>query len=74
MIRKNLVLFELVKNSVEIFLTDRTEYAEYFPIINLTEIEGEKNMEELTDLLLGMPEGVANMQLPDPCLRDHYRN
>lgn len=29
---------------------------------------------ELTDLLVGMPEGVANMQLPDPCLRDHYRN
>lgn len=29
---------------------------------------------ELTDLLVGMPEGVANMQLPDPCLRDYYRN
>ena len=39
-----------------------------------TEIKGEKSMDELTDLLLGMPEGVANLQLPDPCLRDHYRD
>lgn len=31
-------------------------------------------MDELTDLLIGMPAGVANMQLPDPCLRDYYRN
>ena len=31
-------------------------------------------MDELQDLLLGMPEGIANMQLPDPCLRDYYRN
>lgn len=29
---------------------------------------------ELTDLLVGMPDGIANMQLPDPCLRDHYRD
>ena len=31
-------------------------------------------MDELQDLLIGMPEGIANMQLPDPCLRDYYRN
>jgi ATP-dependent Clp protease protease subunit len=29
---------------------------------------------ELQDLLVGIPEGVANLQLPDPCLRDHYRD
>ena len=29
---------------------------------------------ELTDLLIGMPDGIANMQLPDPCLRDYYRD
>ena len=29
-------------------------------------------MDELTDLLLGMPEGVANLQLPDPYLRSAY--
>ena len=29
---------------------------------------------DLQELLIGMPEGVANMQLPDPCLRDHYRD
>ena len=29
---------------------------------------------ELQDLLVGMPEGVANLQLPDPCLRDYYRD
>jgi ATP-dependent Clp protease protease subunit len=28
----------------------------------------------LEDLLIGMPKGVANMQLPDPCLRDYYRD
>ena len=31
-------------------------------------------MSELQDFLIGMPEGVANMQLPDPCLRDYYRD
>lgn len=31
-------------------------------------------MDELQDLLLGMPAGIANMQLPDPVLRDYYRN
>ena len=31
-------------------------------------------MDELQDLLVGMPEGIANMQLPDPCLRDYYRS
>ena len=29
---------------------------------------------DLQDLLVGMPEGVANLDLPDPCLRDHYRD
>ena len=29
---------------------------------------------DLQDLVVGMTEGSANMQLPDPCLRDHYRN
>lgn len=28
---------------------------------------------DLQDLLIGVPEGVANLQLPDPCLRDYYR-
>lgn len=27
----------------------------------------------LNDILVGMPEYVADMQLPDPVLRDHYR-
>ena len=31
-------------------------------------------MDELQDLLIGMPEGIANLQLPDPVLRDHYRD
>ena len=30
-------------------------------------------MDELQDFLIGMPEGIANLQLPDPCLRDYYR-
>lgn len=29
---------------------------------------------ELQDLLVGVSEGVANLQLPDPCLRDYYRD
>ncbi len=29
-------------------------------------------MEELANVLLGIPESVANLQLPDPALRDHY--
>lgn len=29
-------------------------------------------MEELQNLLIGIPECVANLQLPDPTLRDHY--
>lgn len=29
-------------------------------------------MEELANVLLGIPESVANLQLPDPTLRDHY--
>lgn len=29
-------------------------------------------MDELTNVLLGIPEYVANMQLPDPTLRNHY--
>lgn len=28
----------------------------------------------LENILLGVDDGVANMQLPDPALRDHYRN
>lgn len=28
----------------------------------------------LENLLIGVPEAVANMQLPDPMLRDHYRD
>lgn len=28
----------------------------------------------LESLLVGIPEAVANMQLPDPMLRDHYRD
>lgn len=29
-------------------------------------------MDELTDLLIGIPESTANLQLPDPNLRQHY--
>lgn len=29
-------------------------------------------MDELANVLLGIPESVANLQLPDPVLRDHY--
>ena len=31
-----------------------------------------KIMDELANVLLGIPESVANLQLPDPVLRDHY--
>ena len=31
-------------------------------------------MEMLGEILLGVPENVANMQLPDPNLRDYYRD
>ena len=30
-------------------------------------------MNELQDLLIGIPEDIANLQLPDPDLRDYYR-
>ena len=29
-------------------------------------------MDELNDLLIGIPESVANLQLPDPDLRQRY--
>ena len=29
-------------------------------------------MNELQDLLIGLPEGIANLQLPDPYLRSVY--
>jgi ATP-dependent Clp protease protease subunit len=36
---------------------------------------GTKNMENvLGNILLGVDEGVANLQLPDPVLRDYYRD
>lgn len=31
-------------------------------------------MDELNSLLVGIPEGTANLQLPDPDLRDYYRD
>lgn len=31
-------------------------------------------MELLDNILVGVDEGIANMQLPDPVLRDHYRD
>ena len=31
-------------------------------------------MEELNNILLGIPENIANLQLPDPTLRNHFRN
>lgn len=31
-------------------------------------------MDMLNEILLGVPESVANMQLPDPDLRDYYRD
>lgn len=31
-------------------------------------------MDELNNLLIGIPEYTANLQLPDPDLRDHYRD
>ena len=30
--------------------------------------------ELLNNVLIGMPEGTANLQLPDPELRDYYRD
>lgn len=38
----------------------------------LTEIKGEQLMDERQDLLIGIPESVANLQLPDPELRQYY--
>lgn len=31
-------------------------------------------MDELSNLLLQIPEGIANLQLPDPILRDYYQD
>lgn len=31
-------------------------------------------MEQLNNILLGIPETIANLQLPDPTLRDHFRD
>ena len=31
-------------------------------------------MEELNNILLGIPENIANLQLPDPTLRNHFRD
>lgn len=31
-------------------------------------------MDEMNEIMLELPEYVANMQLPDPYLRDHYRD
>ena len=31
-------------------------------------------MDEMNEIMLEIPEYVANMQLPDPFLRDHYRD
>lgn len=31
-------------------------------------------MDNLNGILIGVPEAVANLQLPDPTLRDHYRD
>lgn len=45
-----------------------------FPIKNLAEIKGEQIMDELNNLLVGIPEYTANLDLPDPNLRDHYRD
>ena len=37
-------------------------------------IKGEQTMEELDNVLLGIPSSIANLQLPDPSLRDFYKD
>jgi hypothetical protein len=50
----------------------------YFPIIKLKQKNNKEillmNNITLDSLSVGVPESVANMQLPDPNLRDFYRD
>ena len=41
---------------------------------NLSRSKGEECMEEVNNILLGIPEDIANLQLPNPTLRDHFRD
>lgn len=43
-------------------------------IVNKNKTRKENVMDELNGLLVGIPQAVANLQLPDPLLRDFYRN
>lgn len=43
-----------------------------FPYEIVHEIKGEELMNELNNLLVGIPDGVANLELPDPGLRQYY--
>lgn len=42
--------------------------------INFKISEEQKDMSELNGILLGIPKDTANLQLPDPILRDYYRD